>query len=80
MKSYIYGTHNNYSNILGVKPEIYIKREIYSVREGIQYDGLDYYVYGFSKENWHDLVKKVDIKLWRKNNKWNMIIEKKQIN
>ena len=38
LKSYLYGTHNNYSNILGVKTEDYIKREIYSVREGIQYD------------------------------------------
>ena len=65
LKSYIYGTHNNYSNILGVKTENYIKREIYSVREGIQYDGLDYYVYEFSKENGQDIVKKLD-----SNSKW----------
>jgi hypothetical protein len=65
LKSYIYGTHNNYSNILGVNTENYIKREIYSVREGIQYDGLDYYVYEFSKENGQDIVKKLD-----SNSKW----------
>ena len=50
---------------LGVKTENYIKREIYSVREGIQYDGLDYYVYEFSKENGQDIVKKLD-----SNSKW----------
>ena len=65
LKSYLYGSHNNYSNILGVKTENYIKREIYSVREGIQYDGLDYYVYEFSKENGQDIVKSLDV-----NSKW----------
>lgn len=65
LKSYIYGYHNNYSNILGVKTENYIKREIYSVREGIQYDGLDYYVYEFSKENGQDIAKGLE-----DNSKW----------
>ena len=65
LKSYIYGTHNNYSNILGIKTENYFKREIYSVREGIQYDGLDYYVYEFSNENGQEIVKQLDM-----NSKW----------
>ena len=73
LKSYIYGTHNNYSNILGVKTENYIKREIYSVREGIQYDGLDYYVYEFLFEEVPALkVKRFD----RLNEEWLEFIKK----
>ena len=68
LKSYIYGTHNNYSEILGVKTKNYTKREIYSVREGIQYDGLDYYVYEFPKEEEQDIIKNLDDNLkWSKN-------------
>lgn len=59
LKSHLYGTHNNYSNIWGIDTKGYIKREIYSVREGLQYDGLDYYVYEFSKEKGEDITRKL---------------------
>ena len=60
LKSYLYGTHNNYREILGVEAKNYTKREIYSVREGLQYDGIDYYVYGFPEEKGQDIIKRLD--------------------
>ncbi len=65
LKSYLYGTHNNYTDILGVKTKNYNKREIYSVREGLQYDGLDYYVYEFPQEEGQNIVKELE-----ENPKW----------
>ena len=65
LQSYLYGTHNNYSEILGVETKNYTKREIYSVREGLQYDGLDYYVYEFSNEQGKEIVETLE-----KNSKW----------
>lgn len=41
--------HKNYSEILDIKTDDYVKREIYSVRGGPQNDGIDYYVYQFDK-------------------------------
>ena len=60
LKSYLYGTHNNYREILGVETKNYTKREIYSVREGLQYDGIDYYVYEFQEEKGQDIIKRLD--------------------
>lgn len=42
--------HQNYNEILGIKTNNYINREIYSVRGGLQNDGTDYYTYEFTEE------------------------------
>lgn len=56
----IWNNHKEYSNILGIETKKYNAREIYSVRGGPQNDGLDYYVYEFSKERGQDIVKNLD--------------------
>ena len=56
----IWNTHKEYSNILGIETKKYNTREIYSVRGGPQNDGLDYYVYEFSKECGQDIIKNLD--------------------
>lgn len=61
----IWNEHKDYSNIFGIKIENYNIREIYSVKGGPQNDGLDYYVYEFSKERGQDIVKNID-----NNSKW----------
>lgn len=53
----IWNKHRDYRDILGVDTQKYNTREIYSVKGGIQNDGLDYYVYEFSKEDGKDIVK-----------------------
>lgn len=53
----IWNKHKDYRDILGVDTQKYNTREIYSVKGGIQNDGLDYYVYEFSKEDGKDIVK-----------------------
>ena len=55
----IWNEHKDYSNILGIETKEYNKREIYSVRGGLQNDGLDYYVYEFSKEKGEDITRKL---------------------
>ena len=66
LQSYLYSEYRNYSDILGIKVGNYSEREIYSVRGGLQYDGLDYYVYKFSKENGGKIVEELE-----HNDKWN---------
>ncbi len=61
----IWNEHKDYSDIFDVETKNYKTREIYSVRGGPQNDGLDYYVYEFSKENGQDIVKKLE-----SNSKW----------
>ena len=61
----IWNNHKEYSNILGIETKKYNTREIYSVRGGPQNDGLDYYVYEFSKECGQDIIKKLN-----NNTKW----------
>ncbi len=56
----IWNKHKEYSYILGIETKKYNAREIYSVRGGPQNDGLDYYVYEFSKERGQDIVKNLD--------------------
>lgn len=56
----IWNKHEEYSYILGIETKKYNAREIYSVRGGPQNDGLDYYVYEFSKERGQDIVKNLD--------------------
>ena len=56
----IWNEHKDYSNILGVETKNYNTREIYSVRGGPQNDGLDYYVYEFSKECGQDIIRNLD--------------------
>ena len=56
----IWNKHKEYSDILGIETKKYNAREIYSVRGGPQNDGLDYYVYEFSKERGQDIVKNLD--------------------
>ena len=56
----IWNTHKEYSNILGIETKKYNTREIYSVRGGPQNDGLDYYVYEFSKECGQDIIRNLD--------------------
>lgn len=51
--------------IFQVQKKKYNTREIYSVRGGPQNDGLDYYVYEFSKECGQDIIKKLN-----NNTKW----------
>lgn len=66
LQSYLYSEYRNYNDILGIKVGNYSEREIYSVRGGLQYDGLDYYVYKFSKENGGKIVEELE-----HNDKWN---------
>lgn len=66
LQSYLYSEYRNYSDILGIKVGNYSEREIYSVRGGLQYDGLDYYVYEFSKENGEKILEELE-----HNDKWN---------
>lgn len=47
--------HQDFSEILGVRINDYINREIYSVRGGLQYDGTDYYVYEFDESNGEEI-------------------------
>ena len=54
----IWNNHKEYSNILGIETKKYNTIEIYRVRGGPQNDGLDYYVYEFSKECGQDIIKK----------------------
>lgn len=61
----IWNKHKDYRDILGVDTQKYNTREIYSVKGGIQNDGLDYYVYEFSKEDGKDIVKGI-----ANNSKW----------
>lgn len=61
----IWNKHKDYRDILGVDTQKYNTREIYSVKGGIQNDGLDYYVYEFSKEDGKDIVKGLE-----NNSKW----------
>lgn len=63
----IWNKHKDYRDILGVDTQKYNTREIYSVKGGIQNDGLDYYVYEFSKEDGKDIVKGL-----ANNSKWSM--------
>lgn len=56
----IWNNHKEYSNILGIETKKYNTREIYSVRGGPQNDGLDYYVYEFSKECGQDIIRNLD--------------------
>lgn len=56
----IWNNHKEYSNILGIETKKYNTREIYSVRGGPQNDGLDYYVYEFSKECGQDIIMNLD--------------------
>lgn len=65
LKNDLFNYHKNYSEILGIKTKNYAKREIYSVRGGPQNDGLDYYVYEFSKEQGKEIVETLE-----KNSKW----------
>lgn len=46
----IWDNDQNYSNILGIKIDEYVSKEIYSVRGGPQNDGTDYYTYEFTEE------------------------------
>ena len=57
---YNQGGDDTYSNILGIETKKYNTREIYSVRGGPQNDGLDYYVYEFSKECGQDIIMNLD--------------------
>ena len=59
-KNSIWNNHKEYSNILGIETKKYNTREIYSVRGGPQNDGLDYYVYEFSKECGQDIIRNLD--------------------
>ena len=61
----IWNHHKEYSDILGIETKKYNTREIYSVRGGPQNDGLDYYVYEFSKEYGQDIIRNLD-----NNSKW----------
>ena len=56
----IWNNHKEYSNILGIETKKYNTREIYSVRGGPENDGLDYYVYEFSKECGQDIIRNLD--------------------
>ena len=56
----ILNNHKEYRNILGIETKKYNTREIHSVRGGPQNDGLDYYVYEFSKECGQDIIKNLD--------------------
>lgn len=68
LKNYLYSTHNNYNTILDIKTKEYNKREIYSVRGGLQYDGTDYYTYEFTEEQGKQIVKTLEqSKIWSKN-------------
>ena len=58
--------HTDFNEILGVNIKNYASREIYSVRGGLQYDGMDYYVYNFTEEKGKEIANSLD-----KNEKWN---------
>lgn len=47
---WIPGTANDYNEILGIKIDNYIAKEVYSVKGGLQGDGRDYFTYQFSEE------------------------------
>lgn len=51
----IFNEHKDYSEILGIKTQDYIEREIYDVRGGPQNDGTDYYVYKFNQEKGNEI-------------------------
>ena len=68
LKNNIFNEHRNYTSVFGIKVNNYQTREIYSVRGGPQNDGLDYYVYEFSKENGDEIVK-----ILEDNRKWSKV-------
>ncbi len=58
--------HNDYSEILGIKTDNYISREIYSIKgQEAQNDGIDYYVYNFNEEEGKEISEALI-----KNKKW----------
>lgn len=61
----IFDNHSNYSEILDIKINNYIDREIYSVRGGPQNDGVDYYTYEFTEEKGNEIKKTLS-----KSKKW----------
>jgi len=44
------GTANDHNEILGIKINNYIAKEVYSVKGGLQGDGRDYFTYQFTEE------------------------------
>lgn len=63
----IFISNPNYNNILGIKIENYIDREVYSVRGGPQKDGIDYFTYEFTPEKGNEIQKKLNNnKEWKK--------------
>lgn len=59
------GRQQDYNNILGIKINSYIDKEVYSVRGGPQHDGTDYYLYKFDENKANEVEK-----ILSKNNKW----------
>lgn len=54
-ENYIWYTHKDYREILGIETKNYKNREIYSVRGGPQNDGTDYYTYEFNEEKGNEI-------------------------
>lgn len=52
---WIPGTANDYNEILGIKIDNYIAKEVYSVKGGWQGDGRDYFTYQFTKEKGEEI-------------------------
>lgn len=65
LKNYLYSTHSDYSTILEINVKGYIEREIYSVRGGLQNDGLDYYTYKFTEQKGKEIQETLN-----KSTKW----------
>ena len=52
---WIPGTSNDHNEILGIKIDNYIAKEVYSVKGGWQGDGRDYFTYQFTKEKGEEI-------------------------
>lgn len=63
----IFNEHRNYNEILGIKTNNCINREIYSVRGGPQNDGTDYYTYEFTEEKGNEIEEVLSkSQIWKK--------------
>lgn len=69
--------HNDYSEILGIKTDNYISRDIYSIKgQEAKNDGINYYVYNFNEEKGKEINEVLSkSKNWRKGKVDNDILD-----
>ena len=56
-EQYPFESDKDYNDILGIKINRYIYKEVYSVKGGWQGDGTDYYVYAFTEEKGKEITR-----------------------